>query len=108
MWQGGGLAQWSGVCVAGKGACVVGACMAGRHEGMHSQGRGMCGWGVCMAGRGCAWQGACMARGMHVGGCAWQERRPFQRAVRILLKCILVLLKVSLLHCLEQFSLSDK
>ena len=32
-----------------------------------------------------------MAGGCMVGGCAWQERRPLQRTVRILLECILVL-----------------
>ena len=64
------------------------------------QGRGMHGKGVCIvrgvhgrggvhcrghAWQGCALQGACMA-----GGCAWQQRRPLQRTVRILLECILV------------------
>ena len=44
-----------------------------------------------MRDRGCAWRGhawkrACMAE----GGYAWQERRPLQRAVRILLECTLV------------------
>ena len=62
-----------------------------------------------MCGRGCVWQGACMAGGgcMHGGVCgqgaciageggmcgvgnAWQEIRPLQRPVRILLECILV------------------
>ena len=33
---------------------------------------------------------ACVARGARVaGGHAWQERRPLQQAVRILLECIL-------------------
>ena len=41
-------------------------------------------WGV-MHGRGCAWPGACM---VDVGR-TWQERRPLQWAVRILLECIL-------------------
>ena len=40
--------------------------------------------GVCMAG-GHVCQGVCMA-----GGHAWQERRPLQQTVRILLECILV------------------
>ena len=48
---------------------------------------------------GCVWQGGvrgrgtCMVAGMHSGGRggAWQERWPLQRAVRILLECILVL-----------------
>ena len=56
------------------------ACMAGGHAW----------WGVCMAGGHVWWggvrgRGACMA-----GGCAWQEERQLQRAVRILLECILV------------------
>ena len=33
-------------------------------------------------------KGACVAEG---GGCAWQQRWPLQRTVRILLECILVL-----------------
>ena len=45
---------------------------------------------ACMAG-GHAWQGACMAGGMHGWGHAWQERQPPQRTVRILLECILVI-----------------
>ena len=40
---------------------------------MHGRG-GMCGGGVC------------------IGGRAWQERRPLQRAVRILLEYILVMI----------------
>ena len=60
---------WQGVCMAGGVHCR-GACMAG---GMH--------------GRGHAWRGPCMARG-HV----WQILRDMvnERAVRILLECILV------------------
>ena len=86
--------------VHGGGACVVvvgGACMAGGAwlGGMH-------GW-ACMAG-GYVW-GACMAGGMcggcvHGGGCvaggrAWQILRDSvnELAVRILLECILVLIK---------------
>ena len=53
---------------AWPGACMAGGCMIG---GMH--------------GRGHVWQGACIA-----GGHAWQERWPLQRAVCILLECILV------------------
>ena len=72
--------------------CGRGACMAG---GMHGR-------GVCMSG-GHAWQGACMARGgaCVAGGCmaggmhsrgARQILRDTvnERAVRILLECILV------------------
>ena len=51
-----------------EGACAV--------RGIH--GGGMCGGG--MHGRG----------NMHGRGHAWQERWPLQRAVRILLECILV------------------
>ena len=74
---------------------------------MHGRGRawqgGMCARGACMAGgvhgRGHAWQGACMAGGMHGRGGehgrgrghAWHTVS--ERAVRILLKCILVYLK---------------
>ena len=70
----GDMCSW-GVCVA----CVPG---------------GMCGrvgmWqGVCMAGGMCG-RRVCMEGGMHGRGHAWQERRPLQRTVRILLKCILV------------------
>ena len=63
---------WQGACVAG--ACMVGVCMAG---GVH--GGGMHGGGV----RGSGGE----------GGRAWQDRRPLQWAVRILLECILVLAK---------------
>ena len=57
---------------------VGGACMTG---------------GVC--GRGHAWQGGMhdgvmRGGGMHGGGRAWQEKRPLQWTVRILLECILV------------------
>ena len=90
--------------------CSNGVCMAGGVVGVSMRGReGMCGWGACMAGRACvvravghAWwgQGACMAGGVHgrgvrdgeAGGHAWQERRPLQRTVRILLECFLVLM----------------
>ena len=66
-------------------------------------------WGVCMAGgihgRGCAWQGACVEGGIHGGGMlgrgghAWHMVN--ERAVRILLECILVesLFYVSFNHC---------
>ena len=102
--------------VRGRGVCMAcmvgGVCMAGGGiRGMHGGG------GVCMAGGGirgrrcawhawwgCAWQeGASVA--CMVGGCAWQEGvsvmggRAWQilrdtvneRAVRILLECILVI-----------------
>ena len=103
VWQGGmhgrghvswgDVHAWQGVCMAGgvhgrgcalQGACVMGVCMVG----------GMCGRGVHgkggVHGRGHGgrhtWHGACVG-----AGCAWQERRPLQRAVRILLECILVI-----------------
>ena len=58
--------------------------------GVHGRGcvwQGVCKpWGVQARGRGHAWQG-----GMCGGGArAWQEIRPLQRTVRILLECILV------------------
>ena len=58
----GGAYVWQGVCVAG---------------GMHGGG---------------VWRGACIAGGggMCGVGNAWQEIRPLQRPVRILLECILV------------------
>ena len=76
-----------------------GACMVG----------GMCGRGVCMT-SGHAWSGgmhgreACMVGGMcdqeeggvhgqrtmHGRGCVWQERRPLQWVVHILLEWILL------------------
>ena len=34
--------------------------------------------------------GSCMAEWCEWRGCAWQERRPLQRTIRILLECILV------------------
>ena len=40
--------------------------------------------------RGHAWQGGHGGGMLGRGGHAWQERRPLQRAVRILLECILV------------------
>ena len=48
----------------------------------------MAGGGMCDRGR--AWQGACMAGGVHGRGPAWQEKWPLHRAVRILLERILV------------------
>ena len=83
-----GVCAWQGG-MCGRGVCAVaGACMAGGHA---------CWEGVF--GTGCVWQGACMAGGTCsarggvacvVGGHAWQERRPLQRTVRILLECVLV------------------
>ena len=68
-----------GVCVVGsmhsRGTCVVG----GVHGSM-----GVCGRGACMAG-GVHGRTVCMA-----GGHTWQDRRPLQWTVHILLECILV------------------
>ena len=101
-----------GACVAGGmcgrqghawqgGTCMVGACMA--EEGMHGRGHA---WlrRACMAGGvhggGHAWQGVCMPGGMcgrgvmhGGGGHVWQILRDTvnERAVRILLECILIL-----------------
>ena len=45
-------------------------------------------------------EGGC-GKGGHVlpGGCEWQERRPLQWVVRILLECILVIWWVSVILC---------
>ena len=75
----------------GGGACVVGS-MCGR-EGVHGGGvmGGIC-RGMCVVGgmRGGEVQGVCGRGACVAGGHAWQERRPLQRVVRILLECILV------------------
>ena len=76
-----------GVGVHGKGACMPkGICIAG---GVHDR-------GACVAEdytfkcENAWWVGG--------GGCAWQERRPLQHTVRILLECILVLVICLELH----------
>ena len=60
--------------------------------GGHAWQGGVHGRGACMAG-GHAWQGVCVAGGVHGGGCAWQILRDTvnERAVCILLECILVM-----------------
>ena len=74
LFTGGGHACWEEVRMPRR------VCMPGGHA---CQG-GMCGGGhVCLV-------GGCVAGGMHGGGHAWQERWSLQRAVRILLECILV------------------
>ena len=105
VWQGcvcgRGCAWWEaciwGACMAGGGTCMAGghawqgACMA-----WHMHGRGHVWWGAWMAG-GCvwqgmsAWQGACMA-----GGHVWQILQDMlnERAVHILLECILVVYRL--------------
>ena len=105
MHRGGALhgrvhAWLGGMCgrgMHGRGACMAGACMA----------VGMCGRGACVAGGMCVWQGGMHGQGVHgrgmcgggracvPGGCAWQERRPLQWTVRILLDCILVYILLS-------------
>ena len=105
VWQGG----VHGGGMHGRGVCMVGghAWQGGMHgRDMHGTG-GMRGrglgvgvgvhdrghvWQGSMHGRGCKWQGVCMAGDMYGGEHVWQERRPLQQAVRILLECILVLL----------------
>ena len=79
---------WSGGGMQDQGVCMAGACMVG---GMHGQG-GMCGWGhVWPGGMHGMWSGGHMVGGGHAWwGHTWQERRPLQQTVRILLECILV------------------
>ena len=90
MWQGGmhgrGACMMGGVHDWGRGACVAGG-MHGRGVCMAGEG-GMHGGGVCMAG-GCAWPGDVLGR----GACVPQQilrDTVNERAVRILLECILV------------------
>ena len=77
-----------GACMPGGGACVAGrACVAGGDM----NGRGHAWQG------GSAWQGGMCGRGgMHDRGHVWQILRDTvnERAVRILLECILVVLTV--------------
>ena len=98
------------------GACMTGVCAwQGVHGsgGMHDRGcvwqgawQGVMEAGVC--GRGHAWQGDMHGRrGMHGRGCAWQgcvwqilRDTVNERAVRILLECILVII-IFLTFCLN-------
>ena len=76
------------------------------------QGWGVCGrGGVCVAG-GHAWRGVCVAGGMHGKGVAWHARPPpipilrdvvNERAVRILLECILVRTGFPIAHLFVTF-----
>ena len=93
---------WQGACMAGgmcngghvwQGACIVGVHMIG---GVH--GRGHAWWGGGMHGGWCAWQ----------RGHAWQERRPLQRTVCILLERILVNIKFHLCCFSWDFCTLDK
>ena len=71
-------------CMAREGdVWLGGVCVAGGHVG----GRGMCGRGMCGG-------GVVHGRGSYI----WQERRPLQWAVCILLECILVFYDL-LLRC---------
>ena len=93
----------------GQGNIFTSVCHSVHGRGMHARGDvhvGVCvhAWGTCVVGgvhaRGCAclggaWQGSMGGGGVHGQGggeCAWQERRPLQRCVRILMECILVCL----------------
>ena len=85
-----GKVMFSQACVKNSvykgGACVAGGGVHGR--GWHAWPGGMCGWGSAW------WE--CMAVGMCAPGqtCPWdmhgRKKWPLQRAVRILLECILV------------------
>ena len=66
------FSQASVILSTGEGMC---------DKGGHAWQGGIHGKGACVVG-GMHKQGACVA-----GGHAWQERRPLQRMVRILLKC---------------------
>ena len=92
--HGRGVYLAGGMCF--RGHVCQGACVSGGHtwqEGVcgrgHAWQEGVHGRGISMAG-GCVWQGGCIAGGMYGRGCEWQERRPLQQAVHILLECILV------------------
>ena len=104
----GGHAWQRGACMAKRGVHAKGG-MCGKggvhgEEGCAWQRGGVHGeeypWQGGVHGWGHVWQGACMAlsihdRGLHGGmhsrgGHAWQERRPLQWMVHILLECILV------------------
>ena len=114
-WLPGGMHSCQGACMVAQGMCMVavggGGCVVARVCAWLPG--GMCGcWGVCGCWGMCGCQGACMvAGGMHgcgehaccggtcmVGGCAWLQggmhrtRRDTvnERAVRILLECILI------------------
>ena len=65
-----------------SGEVAEGACMAWDDGGHVWQGAGMAGCVCC--------RGVCVTEGIHGWGCAWQEKWPLQRLVRILLECILV------------------
>ena len=74
--------------MCGRGGHAWQGAVHGR--GVMHCGAGVHGWGACMAGGVCGGGGACMAGGLCGRGHAWQERRPLQWTVRILLECFLV------------------
>ena len=82
----------------GKHAWHGGSCMV--KGGVHGEGGHVWQRGSMHGMGGHAWRrGACMVKGRH----AWQERRPLQRAVRILLECILVF-NIATLRTLKKMS----
>ena len=102
MWQGGMYGRGSvhdrGACIVGRACVAGGVCMAG---GACIVGEGMHGRGACMAG-GHAWQGACVAGGMHGTHAPPQQILPDtvnERVVCILLECILVCSDVTVIQC---------
>ena len=76
----------------GGGACAVKGDMHDKGGGMHCRG--------CMHGR-----GYMHGRDIHGRGCAWQDRQPLQRTVRILLACALVQRKINNYSFLALFPL---
>ena len=103
------LSTGGGACVPGGHAWLGGMHGGGVHVygGMHGWGgrawQGACVLGACMAGGGMHDRGVCMAGGMRGVGHVYHARPPAryyeirsvnERAVRILLECILVLKKI--------------
>ena len=98
--RGRGMCMAGVAYVTGGGGCGRGVCMAGGHIGGHAW------WGVCMAG-GMHGRGVRVAGGMHGRRCVWwvgmrgggvcmADTTTYgdtvnERAVHILLECILVL-----------------
>ena len=93
-------------CMAGGHTWQGGACMAVGHawQGGHAWPGGMRGRRVCMAGGGVHGRGAYLVGVCMAGGHVWQEKRQLQRAVRILLECILVLKIIMKVFILSQKS----
>ena len=81
------------------GVYVVGACVVGSMHGRgHAWRGGMFGKGAYVARRPCMGGRSSWQRGAWLG-LVWQERRPLQRMVHILLECILVIE----CHCILNF-----